>query len=120
VFGDYFSNTVKRKDILFIDIETLYAYTDWLQRLIWHLDGLLITFEKNNAVHAISDIQTMISLFMANTVLRIGSIDEFLRANLLEGAIPSYLLVIKEISVFHRGTLEDIKVLLAKIKDIIN
>jgi hypothetical protein len=120
VFGYYFSNTAQDQYILFIDTRTLYAYIDWLQKLIWHLDGLLIIFERDNAVHAISDIQTRISLFMANILLRIGSIDEFLRANLLEEAIPSYLLVINEISVFNKGTLEDLKVLLAEIKDIIN
>ena len=120
VFSDYFFVTVKSREILFVEIETLWAYSDWLQKLIWHLDGLQITLKGNNLIRAISNIQMRISYFMANTILHIGSLSKFLRASLLEQAILVYFVVTEQISVFHKGTLKDLKEVLARAKNIID
>ena len=117
VFGDYFSNTAEGTDILFIDIDTLGAYSDWLQKLIWHLDGLQITLKGNNLVRAISDIQMRISYFMANIVLHIGSIGKFSRVGMLEQTILNYFSVTEQISVFQEGTLKDLRVILWQTKN---
>ena len=116
-FNNYFSNTAEGTDILFIDIDTLGAYSDWLQKLIWHLDGLQITLKGNNLVRAISDIQMRISYFMANIVLHIGSIGKFSRVGMLEQTILNYFSVTEQISVFQEGTLKDLRVILWQTKN---
>ena len=120
VFGDYFFHTAKGREVLFIDIETLDAYSDWLQKLIWHLDGLQITLKGNNLVREISDIQMGISYFMAGIVLDIGSINKFSRAGLFGDAISSYLIVIQQVNIFHEGTLKDLKEALERTRDTID
>ena len=113
-FGDYFSDEGQYEDILFIDIETLDAYTDWLLKLIWHLDGWQLAPKRNILNQEIADIQGKIFYFMANIILHVGSIRKFLGANLLGDAISSYLVATGQVKIFHEGTLEDLKELLAR------
>ena len=119
--GDYFFDIsiVKGRKVVFIDIETLDAYIDWLQKLIWHLDGLQIIVKSNDIVHEIANIQTRISYSMANIALYIGSIDRLFRYGFLEQAMSNYFSAIGQISIFGRGTLEESKGILQRVKDII-
>ena len=113
-FGNYFPNVEQLEDTLFIDIETLDAYTHWLQKLIWHLDGWQLAPKRNILNQEIADIQGRIFYFMANIILHISSIRKFLVVNSLGNAISSYLSATEQVKIFHKGTLEDLKELLAR------
>ena len=123
VFSDYFfdTNIVKGREVLFIDIATLFAYADWLQKLIWHLDGLQIILKNNDIAREIANIQMRISYFSANIALRAGRIKKFFGVGSLGGyVIPTYLSIIQQISVFHQGTLKDLRIVLQRAKSIID
>ena len=117
-FNQYFFKKVSDKDVLHIDTSILEGYTDWLQKIIRHLDGLQSVFQRNNITRQIADIQMRISYVFTDINFETGSIDRFLRAGSLGYAIPGYLLVIQQINEFHKGTLKELREILKQAKKI--
>ena len=113
-FNKYFN---KQGDFLFLDISTLGGYIDWLQEMIWMLDGLQILLKCNSAARDIAKAQEMVSYFYTNIFLLFGSIKKFLEASLWDEAVNTYIIVTEQIDVFHSGSLIEFKEILEKIID---
>jgi len=109
-FNQWFNES--RSSILFIDIEALKIYREWLDSIIDYIDQIEIVFEKDTIVYQIRESHGSFSKFFSLININICAIEMFLETNQDERAVMHGLTTLNQINEFYKQEVKKLEIAL--------